>query len=1008
MPTDAARSVGIFARTVPTMLLNDKSLLAWACGLTLFALSDPAAAQFAARGSFSVSQSGAATYSVAIPVPKGTGGIEPQLTLSYDSQMGNGIAGVGWTLAGLSSIQRCPKSPAIDGVRSVVKNDSSDKYCLDGQRLLAVQGADGADGTLYRTERESFSRITSKGSQGTPPATGPQHFVIKTKAGLTMEYGTTADSRIELQGAGNGVGPARAWALSKVSDTSGNFMRISYTEDNANGVFYPKKIEYTGNSTAGREPASTVNFEYESRSDAGTQFRQGYLSRTGQRLTRIWSTTTTAAGSAPAVVSAGETRLVYEGAGSPTTGRSRLLGMARCDGPEPSGTCMPPIVFGWTGTAPSFSGIDIPLPVTVPVPVPFQLVTGDLNADGKGDFVEIFGTGYTSFVMQPNNTILPVTRAFPNGWDFGVPSQYQLVTGDFDGDGRTDFMQVGAAVYYMFLSNGDGSFTAKSPASGTPLAPGLNIGLPATGYTAFIGDVNGDGRTDFMEFGHAGTSHVFLSKGDGNFTLKTISTQAIPNGTLHTGASVWSTVSVHGADYEGDGVADLMVSYSCGTQSDPNCVTVNYYRGLGDGGFVSETGPTSLIKNTGGVGCGAKAAPFGAVIDITGDGLPDCAVQLKAGVYSSVVNMGAGQVKTVTYDASMPAHTSYTMTGFIYGDFNGDGLNDMIKIQDNKIFRWTANGSGGFTKSAPVPLPNGWDVSALAVGGTLAAQIIEGDFDGDGRSDFGLLGRGRLYVFLAGDPYPDLILTIEPGLGLGAKMAVNYMTLPVARAQGRFVQEAQPAFPIVPVTPNSLAVVTEVITGDVAVNVSATSTTYRYGSATVEAGVDGRGFTGFRWVEERDGVTGMLSRTYYREDWPYHGLVSVNAKYTAAASWSASGAFDDGGAFSKVIKTRYACAKVTSGALQACPAKPGSSVFVYADQVIEEGRDLSGVKMPSTQTTTTFDAFGNPLTVQAKTLLPTGEDSGHSKTTTNVYSNDQTNWILGRLLRATVTATAPK
>ena len=124
----------------------------------------------ATPGSFNVSESGAATYSIPIAVPPGTAGMEPKLSLQYNSQSGNGLLGMGWSLGGLSSISRCPQTQAIDGVRGSVNFDANDRFCLDGQRLMVVSGSYGADGAEYRTEQESFSRIISYGAAGSGPA----------------------------------------------------------------------------------------------------------------------------------------------------------------------------------------------------------------------------------------------------------------------------------------------------------------------------------------------------------------------------------------------------------------------------------------------------------------------------------------------------------------------------------------------------------------------------------------------------------------------------------------------------------------------------------------------------------------------------------------------------------------------------------------------------------------------------------------------------------------------
>jgi hypothetical protein len=90
-------------------------------------------------GSLSINQ-GAANYTIPITVPPGIAGMQPELSINYNSNTGNGQLGVGFSLGGLSIIHRCSKTIATDGTKGGVNYDSNDRYCLDGQRLIATAG----------------------------------------------------------------------------------------------------------------------------------------------------------------------------------------------------------------------------------------------------------------------------------------------------------------------------------------------------------------------------------------------------------------------------------------------------------------------------------------------------------------------------------------------------------------------------------------------------------------------------------------------------------------------------------------------------------------------------------------------------------------------------------------------------------------------------------------------------------------------------------------------------
>ncbi len=217
----------------------------------------------ATAGTVGVTPAGGASYSIPIAVPVGTTGVQPKLALQYNSQAGNGLVGMGFSVLGLSTISRCPTdnfydNPANGGIGiDPVDYDNNDKYCLNGQRLVSVNGTYGADGTEYRTILESFDKIISYGNT----AGAPTSFTVYKKSGEIFTYGTSTDSRV----IGSNQTQVGTWALKRISDVKGNYVEFSYFNDKPTGQFYLTKVDYTGNDALGLAPYNRVDFIYENR-----------------------------------------------------------------------------------------------------------------------------------------------------------------------------------------------------------------------------------------------------------------------------------------------------------------------------------------------------------------------------------------------------------------------------------------------------------------------------------------------------------------------------------------------------------------------------------------------------------------------------------------------------------------------------------------------------------------------------------------------------------------------
>ena len=185
-----------------------------------------------------VSSSGAFTYSYPIDIPAGTNGMQPNFSLNYNSQTGNGMIGMGWSLSGLQTISR---DTSYD-----INWNNSDHFVLNGQRLIP----DGLLGlNRYRTENESFLKIEYVSSS---------YWVVTQKNGTQLFFGNTTDSKIEAVG----KSAARVWALNKVIDIHGNYYTVEYIEDTVNGDYYPSKIIYTQNNDEQINKQKEIIFTY--------------------------------------------------------------------------------------------------------------------------------------------------------------------------------------------------------------------------------------------------------------------------------------------------------------------------------------------------------------------------------------------------------------------------------------------------------------------------------------------------------------------------------------------------------------------------------------------------------------------------------------------------------------------------------------------------------------------------------------------------------------------------
>ncbi|WP_304182255.1 SpvB/TcaC N-terminal domain-containing protein, partial [Pseudoalteromonas prydzensis] len=424
---------------------------------------------------------GAATYHIPIELPPGRAGMQPDVSLNYSSRNGNGIAGVGWSLSAGSSITRCAATYAQDNFTQNPQYNSNDRLCLDGQRLVVESGTYGSSGAEYRTEIDSFVRVTQSGYlNGTST-----WFKAEYKNGRVAYFGKTAESRL-VHG---GKSAAYSWLIEYQHDaTAKNYIHYEYEEFGV-GEKLLTDIYYTGASSDTRGNRY-VSFSYINRSDR----RTNYLAKGTFSSTKTLNEISTFYGN-ELVWRYG---LSYQN--SLSNQRSLLRDITQCN----LFACLPKTEFSWLESQPQYSfeplefqsGNNTVEMLTQPY-ISKIIPRGDGNGDGVRDWpsVDINSDGSPEQLGLSANAEGEIINDQSDtlGYCFSPigASGVRCLEGDFNLDGRSDAFS---------LSGGWGSnglFKIKYAGSSS----WINTEISRTHYSdepLAIDDFNGDGWPDIV------------------------------------------------------------------------------------------------------------------------------------------------------------------------------------------------------------------------------------------------------------------------------------------------------------------------------------------------------------------------------------------------------------------------------------------------------------------------------------------------------------------------------
>ena len=177
------------------------------------------------------------TGSVSIPIvtSPGRGGMGPSLGLQYNSGAGNGLFGIGWSLAPGAITRKTDR-----GIPQYRDAEESDVFLLGGaEDLVPLRTADGSlwfddvDGHRIHRYRPRIDGSFARIERWTRIVDGDTHWRVTTAGNATSVYGRTPASRIADPVVATHV---FSWLLCETTDDKGNAMVFDYVPEDSRGV----------------------------------------------------------------------------------------------------------------------------------------------------------------------------------------------------------------------------------------------------------------------------------------------------------------------------------------------------------------------------------------------------------------------------------------------------------------------------------------------------------------------------------------------------------------------------------------------------------------------------------------------------------------------------------------------------------------------------------------------------------------------------------------------------
>lgn len=693
-----------------------------------------------AMGTYGVSSSGAATYSMSVDAPKHK--FNPNIGISYNSQLnGYGLVGYGTNITGISSITRTGKNHFYDDDYRGITYTDSDNYLLDGKRLIPT-GAEYDNEVVYSIEGNPYPVVVRYGSGNAA------WFALLDSNGEYYEYGNSESSRNLVDGSF-----ISEWHVRYAKDSNGNYAVYEYETDSL--TVYPKTIRYGMHDAVAIDQTSSISFEYR---PLGGNARPFMIKNRKGSINRCLKSITTA--------TQGYTyrKYVFDYDGTSDQSGIKYTRLTSVTVQNGDGESLSPVRLAWNhlpGTDLKTNRLRGEIENTDPYAKEesVMFLSSDLNSDGISDIVKIafvsgnkYGNVYVATYVyvslsekNSNGTIsygTPVRYLVPSAIDiknFSSSTSGSPAIVDIDGDGYNDLIfPYNSASGNKFENSYCIIYGKDIAARRVPELTAVTIPLKSKNdkslYSVF--DVDGDGKEEILCIDQTNENGYY----SGGIVEHSNMLQAKAG--LFKFKLPYKPKSLFSGDYNNDGLIDLIFFYDGG-------YTIYYNNGGNNtSSLFSESNHFSVNE------IGYKI--YMSQGDFDGDGLIDF-VYVNHSKFRIARNNGDGTFTINTCPdlafldlENDPDHPRYNI---IVCDINHDGCSDVLLTNTKSAH--TLTDSYGYEQIIHLEKCTNWlysDGTNLRLFAKNSKcdfkpvfnnHIFTGDFDGDGMYEVANYG-GRI------------------------------------------------------------------------------------------------------------------------------------------------------------------------------------------------------------------------------------------------------------------------